>query len=158
MRVQARGRRPTPRSWCHKLMCLLLLSLAIFAEQASSEDETLPPQKTPDDYLVKGLEDIEPSYKHFKGRMYAGVIPVDEENHPEEGFMFWMFVPDQQKKGDTMVLWLNGGPGCSSFLGGVFLENSPVTLGPRPPGTCCLQNDAPLQYFPHHWALATTML
>lgn len=73
--------------------------------------------------------------------------------------MFWLFVPDVQSVPETMVLWLNGGPGCSSIVGGVLLENSPVTIGARPAGFCCMDPNDPLQAnSDYSWTRATTML
>lgn len=118
--------------------------------------DRIPIEKSPDDYLVEGLEGVEPAFAQFKGKMHAGIMPTSDKRQ-DEGFMFWLFVPDHQRVDETMVLWLNGGPGCSSILG-LLIENSPVTLGPRPPGSCCLGNNDPLRYNPFHWAKATTML
>lgn len=81
---------------------------------------------TPEDFRVYGLEKIQAAYATFEGKMYAGMLPSD--NNGRTGMtMFWMFEPDTQEVEDTMVLWLNGGPGCSSFNCGVMMENSPVT-------------------------------
>jgi hypothetical protein len=57
------------------------------------------------------------------GESYAGLLPVD--NTGKELF-FW-FVPSTNPAAhDEIVIWLNGGPGCSS-LDGFFKENGPVT-------------------------------
>lgn len=65
--------------------------------------------KTPEDFLVYGLEKIQPAYADFDGKMYAGMLPSN--NGDRVGMtMFWMFEPDTQSIPDTLVLWLNGGP------------------------------------------------
>jgi len=76
-------------------------------------------KKTPEDFLVQGLEDVEPAYADFPGRMYAGTLPMDNGDRHGE-IMFWLFEPEQQSVPNSLVTWLNGGPGCSSFNCGVM--------------------------------------
>jgi hypothetical protein len=66
-----------------------------------------------DDFLVKGLEDIYPQYSHFKGDMYAGMLPIDVHVAPEDKrgeLMFWLFQPHKPVASDTLTIWFNGGP------------------------------------------------
>jgi hypothetical protein len=77
--------------------------------------------------------------------MYAGLLPMDhEERHGE--IMFWLFASRVPLARNTLTIWFNGGPGCSSFNGGVFFENSPVTVPLRPAGECCADANVPFQY------------
>ena len=41
--------------------------------------------------------------------------------------MFYFFFESRGKKEDPIVIWLTGGPGCSSELA-VFYENGPFTI------------------------------
>jgi Serine carboxypeptidase len=76
-------------------------------------DAVLPPMES---FRVLGLETVEPAYAQFQGEMYAGLLPITHES-PErtvEGeMMFWLFEPETQEVENTLVIWLNGGPGCS---------------------------------------------
>jgi len=124
-------------------------------------EETLFPNNTftkPDDFLVVGLEDVQPAYAQFDGKMYAGMLPADHDDRTGLMTMFWMFEPTTQEIPDTIVLWLNGGPGCSSFNCGVMMEHSPVTQPLHAAGFCCLKPTPDLSYNEHAWTKGTTML
>jgi hypothetical protein len=113
--------------------------------------------KTIEDFRVVGLEEVQPAYAKFDGGMYAGMLPSDNGDRIGET-MFWLFEPETQSVPDTIVLWLNGGPGCSSFNCGVMMENSPVTQPLHDAGFCCLKPTPELSYNEHAWTRATTML
>lgn len=116
--------------------------------------------KTPDSYLVEGLEEIEPSFATFNGSMYAGMVPIEAPDESDSAYMFWFFAPDELEPDveDTIVIWLNGGPGCTSFNAGLLFETAPVTTGTVEPGSCCIDKNAPLIPNPHAWTRATNML
>lgn len=51
----------------------------------------------------------------FQSRHYGGYITVDESHQRK---LYYYFVTSENKPAeDPLVLWLNGGPGCSSFDG-----------------------------------------
>jgi len=61
------------------------------------------------DFLVKGLEEIEPNYAKFDGMMYAGLLPIDiieepgQENDERRGeLMFWLFQANKDLDSITM--------------------------------------------------------
>ena len=111
----------------------------------------------PSDFRVYGLESIQPAYASFDGEMYAGMLPSD--NQDRTGMtMFWLFHPNTQEVPDSIVLWMNGGPGCSSFNCGVMMEHSPVTQPLHDAGYCCLRPTPELNVNPYAWTRATTML
>jgi carboxypeptidase C (cathepsin A) len=109
------------------------------------------------DFLVQGLEDIEPAYGLFPGDMYAGTLPMDNGDR-YGSLMFWMFAPDAPSVNDAMVIWLNGGPGCTSINAGLLFENSPVTTPLRPAGFCCSTKDDPLVYNKYSWTNASAIM
>ena len=75
-------------------------------------------QSTIEDELVKSL----PGYS-YRGRLYSGYLSVS--NVKQFHYMFNLAHDDYENK--PLVLWLNGGPGCSS-LDGWSSENGPMQL------------------------------
>lgn len=70
------------------------------------------------------------------GESYAGVLSIDSNSTNENGLWFWFFPSENPKASNEVVIWLNGGPGCSS-LDGLFQENGPFlwqsgTYAPQP--------------------------
>jgi len=116
-------------------------------------------KKLPDasEFLVQGLEEVEPAYGLFEGNMYSGLLGMDNGDRHGE-LMFWLFASAEPTVKDTLTIWLNGGPGCSSFNCGVMFENSPVTIPLNPAGYCCVSRNEPLVYNKFAWTNATHML
>ncbi|KUF84543.1 Serine carboxypeptidase 26 [Phytophthora nicotianae] len=73
-----------------------------------------------EDALIKELPGLtrELSFKH-----YAGHLELEEK----EKLFYWYTESQSDPENDPIVLWLNGGPGCSS-LGGLFTENGPFVV------------------------------
>jgi carboxypeptidase D len=58
------------------------------------------------------------------GESYAGLIPVSKKKNEDKKLFYW-FWPTLNKDDDELVIWMNGGPGCSS-LEGFLQENGPI--------------------------------
>lgn len=68
------------------------------------------------DYPVKGLCDT--SVKSL-----SGYYSVDKQEL-DQNYFFWFFESRSQPSTDPLVIWLTGGPGCSSQLA-LLSENGP---------------------------------
>ncbi|KAJ8772451.1 hypothetical protein K2173_027628 [Erythroxylum novogranatense] len=70
------------------------------------------------------------TFQHF-----SGYVTVDDKKHRA---LFYYFVEAQQDPASKpLVLWLNGGPGCSSLGVGAFSENGPF----RPKEKALVRNE-----------------
>ncbi|KAJ1658729.1 hypothetical protein IWQ61_002087 [Dispira simplex] len=70
-------------------------------------------------------------------KQYSGYLDVGQNKH----FYFWFFASRHNPTGDPVILWLNGGPGCSSMTG-LLMELGPCRVNDQ--GDGLLPN-------PHAW-------
>ncbi|ODA77305.1 hypothetical protein RJ55_06932 [Drechmeria coniospora] len=72
-----------------------------------------------------------PDVAYDVGESYAGLLPITDMKDERDHLYFWFFptVNEEHKEKKEIVVWLNGGPACSSLLG--FLqENGPFLWKP----------------------------
>ena len=72
-----------------------------------------------------------------KVKQYSGYLDNEED---DKHLFYWFFESRNDPKNDPVVLWLNGGPGCSS-LTGLFME-----LGPS-----FINKDREVKFNPSSW-------
>lgn len=115
--------------------------------QSPMNSENLP---KPSDHLVTSLPYLNP--EDFTTKHYAGHIPASEDD--DKKLFYWLFEPDTSNhpniadKDIPLLIWLNGGPGCSS-MDGLFLENGPLSL--IPPASDGSKSDWTIQINDHSW-------
>ncbi|KAK7358699.1 hypothetical protein VNO77_00637 [Canavalia gladiata] len=86
-----------------------------------------------------------PGQPHIGFQQFSGYVTVDDMNHKA---LFYYFVESEtDPSSKPLVLWLNGGPGCSSLGVGAFSENGPF----RPNGEVLIKNE-------YSWNKETNML
>jgi carboxypeptidase D len=85
------------------------------------------PKLTPSAYQVTAL----PSIPFDVGEMYSGLIPIKAGDTSRE--LFFVFQPTTGPPVNTLTIWFNGGPGCSS-LNGFLEENGRFVWRPGTPG------------------------
>ncbi|XP_018812409.1 serine carboxypeptidase-like 45 isoform X1 [Juglans regia] len=76
-----------------------------------------------------------PGQPRVSFQQYAGYITIDEK---QQRALFYYFVEaETEPASKPLVLWLNGGPGCSSVGAGAFCEHGPF----KPSGDILVRND-----------------
>ncbi|KAF9525355.1 Alpha/Beta hydrolase protein [Crepidotus variabilis] len=130
--------------WALALFSLLNIATAQY-------DVPNPPSTYPHDYPGKPSGDYSPQWqKYFQvtdklpnitfpmGKTYAGNLPVNRANHPNDTLFFWGFEKSpgsltaslKPSNAEPWGIWLNGGPGSSSMFG-LFFEassNGPISI------------------------------
>eukprot|EP01031_Cornospumella_fuschlensis_P030191 gene30191-36469_t len=81
---------------------------------------------------------------------YAGHILVDEKHNGH--FFYWLFESPADSARKPLVIWLNGGPGCSS-MDGLFLEIGPFKISSKSGGS-----GVSLAPNPHSWHTVANLL
>ncbi|KAK2763957.1 hypothetical protein FQN54_009576 [Arachnomyces sp. PD_36] len=98
---------------------LSLVSIAV-AGPLASLTETLASQSA-SDFEVSSLPNSPSLPKSWAGRL---PVPGTE---PGNTLFFWLFEAEESAYDDNFIIWLNGGPGCSSLIG-LTTGNGPISF------------------------------
>uniref|UniRef100_A0A8B9Y3K4 Carboxypeptidase n=1 Tax=Bos mutus grunniens TaxID=30521 RepID=A0A8B9Y3K4_BOSMU len=111
------------------LLQLLLLACAPGGEGAPDQDEIR---------FLPGLAK-QPSFRQYSGYL---------KGSGSKRLHYWFVESQKDPKSSPVVLWLNGGPGCSS-LDGLLTEHGPFLIQP---------DGVTLEYNPYSWNLIANVL
>ncbi|KAF2466235.1 carboxypeptidase Y-like protein A [Lindgomyces ingoldianus] len=96
---------------------------SVWVENAKGEKEREIDGKL-ENYNLR-VKSVDPSSLGVdKVKQYSGYLDDEEE---DKHLFYWFFESRNDPKNDPVVLWLNGGPGCSSLMG-LFMELGPSSV------------------------------
>ncbi|EFH59863.1 hypothetical protein ARALYDRAFT_480041 [Arabidopsis lyrata subsp. lyrata] len=85
----------------------------------------------------------------FPSKHYAGYVAIDK--HRNKNLWYYFVESERNASVDPVVLWLNGGPGCSSMDGFVY-EHGPFNFEPKK------RNSHLLHLNPYSWSKVSNII
>jgi len=130
----ANGRRRKPNVFDDVKSPRIRRTRATMIKRIAISAEELPSRES---HLVKNLPLLRTK---FPNKQYAGHIPASSM---DRNIFYWLIEPEVKDASTPLLIWLNGGPGCSSLIG-LFVENGPFRLRK-------VNNDWSVGLNPHSW-------
>ncbi|KAH0834740.1 Alpha/Beta hydrolase protein [Lanmaoa asiatica] len=129
---------------CWASCAALLLSASVLSPFLFAQAQYIPQDSWPHVYPGMPTGDYSPEWQNYfqvtkslpnvtwpLSRNWAGNIPVQRAGHPHDTLFFWAFESSNGSltthSNEPWGIWLNGGPGMSSFVGLLF-ENGPIQI------------------------------
>lgn len=104
------------------LIISIILGLSISTSFGSSAN---------DDSCTSNDHKISSDFPYWNGDqfpcMYAGTFKTNTTEGVDHNLFYWFFRNTSIQSNDTLILWMNGGPGTSGLYG-MFLENGPLRI------------------------------
>jgi len=117
-----------------KIVVVLLLSVSlIFASNAGSHSFENFKQHNPNNFGYPG----DPLF--LNETFYSGLLTLKTDS-----FFYWLFESRSDPSKDPLIIWLSGGPGCSSEIA-ILFENGPYRFMPNFPDQVNLETN------PYSW-------
>jgi carboxypeptidase D len=98
----------------------------------------------PEDHRVKELPGLSAGDSTGLSH-YAGLLEIDAQKG--SNIFYWLLEKPEKAEDAPLVIWLNGGPGCSS-MDGLWLENGPFRL----------DGQSNVKMNPYSWHLAANVM
>ncbi|XP_075652750.1 serine carboxypeptidase-like 33 isoform X2 [Castanea sativa] len=105
----------------NKCLFLSLLSMFLFLQVIKASQEEYPKSQESDRVINLPGQPTSPSISQF-----SGYINVNQ--HHGRALFYWFFQAQSQWSNKPLLLWLNGGPGCSSVGYGAAAELGPLRV------------------------------
>lgn len=95
---------------------------------SANEEEQYPSYENPiQNSSEDEIKDLPGLNDQVNFRQFSGYLRADDRKQPTKFLHYWFVESQSDPVKDPILLWLNGGPGCSS-MGGLFTELGPFTV------------------------------
>ncbi|GAB4826905.1 Serine carboxypeptidase-like 31 [Ancistrocladus abbreviatus] len=129
------------------LITVVLVAVSPMQPVASIRHRILVQEQTTETLANGDLVTNLPGQPDVSFRHYAGYVAVDENNG--RALFYWFYEASSQPDDKPLVLWLNGGPGCSSVGYGATQEIGPFLVDTNGQG---------LKFNPYAWNREANLL